>query len=336
MKERMPHQQERMAALSANHHHHHHQHYHPVMIRSSFGSSGSSAMGNIEAIMNHNRVCKMGGQPKVQQQYHPSSSHHRLHQSNSLSADTTGGASAHCFAASSEKKKNQHQRRNQRQQDHDVDSTNCQLERLNLKEPSSSTKAPAIPTEVRVVRSLGLAGGEPDDSSSSSSPLQLPEPVAIPDVNTVLALATHPPESPTTHVVSVAEEDEEDGSELAEGVEEQVGSSSLKAASNTTTAATAAATLSPLAASREQFLIFIKILFKILDQTNEIHTRNRAKKLVAECTRKNRSGDPRYTPLMEAVEKRLRLFVGEAHWRKAMMLLRHYYLKQKQQQQQPK
>jgi hypothetical protein len=77
-------------------------------------------------------------------------------------------------------------------------------------------------------------------------------------------------------------------------------------------------------ASREEFLIFIKILFKVLDQAQEIHTRNRAKKLVAECTRKNRQGDPLYMPLMDAVQKRLRLFVGEAHWRKSMLLLRHY------------
>lgn len=90
-----------------------------------------------------------------------------------------------------------------------------------------------------------------------------------------------------------------------------------------------------VAASREQFLVFIKILFKILDQAQEVHTRNRAKKLVAECTRKNREGDPNYTPLMDAVQERLRLFVGEAHWRKAMLLLRHYY-QQKLKQQQPR
>ncbi|KAL3934914.1 MAG: hypothetical protein SGARI_003181 [Bacillariaceae sp.] len=88
-------------------------------------------------------------------------------------------------------------------------------------------------------------------------------------------------------------------------------------------------TVAEAAASREHFLVFIKILFKVLDQSQEVHTRNRAKKLVAECTRKNRQGDPLYTPLMDAVQKRLRLFVGEAHWRKSMMLLRHYYQQQR-------
>jgi hypothetical protein len=77
--------------------------------------------------------------------------------------------------------------------------------------------------------------------------------------------------------------------------------------------------------SRERFLKFIKILFKILDQAKESHTRNRAKQVVAECTRKNRLGDPNYVPLVEAVQKRLSLFVGEAYWRKALLFLRYYY-----------
>jgi hypothetical protein len=75
---------------------------------------------------------------------------------------------------------------------------------------------------------------------------------------------------------------------------------------------------------REHFLIFIKILFKCLDQANEPEVRNKAKKIVAECTRRNRQGDLDFSPLMEAVEKRLRGFVGEAKWRRALLLLRHY------------
>jgi hypothetical protein len=74
---------------------------------------------------------------------------------------------------------------------------------------------------------------------------------------------------------------------------------------------------------REHFLIFIKILFKCLDQANEPEVRNNAKKIVSECTRKNRQGDSNFTPLMEAVEKRLRGFVGEVQWRRALLLLRH-------------
>jgi hypothetical protein len=78
---------------------------------------------------------------------------------------------------------------------------------------------------------------------------------------------------------------------------------------------------------RERFLIFIKILFKCLDQGNEPTVQQRAKKIIAECTRRNRLGDPQFSPLMEAVEKRLRGFVGEVHWRRAMLLLHHFSAK---------
>jgi hypothetical protein len=71
-----------------------------------------------------------------------------------------------------------------------------------------------------------------------------------------------------------------------------------------------------------------------LDQAGEVYTKQRAKKLVAECTKKHRLGHKEYDPLMPAVEQRLRLFIGEQHWRKSMVLLRHYYLTTKQQRQQ--
>ena len=88
-----------------------------------------------------------------------------------------------------------------------------------------------------------------------------------------------------------------------------------------------ASTNSTIRSQREQFLVFIKILFKCLDQANEPEVRNKAKRIVAECTRRNRLGDPGYAPLMAAVEKRLRTFVGEALWRRSLLLLRHYMAK---------
>jgi hypothetical protein len=75
---------------------------------------------------------------------------------------------------------------------------------------------------------------------------------------------------------------------------------------------------------REHFLMFIKILFKCLEQANEPEVRNKAKQIVAECIRRNRQDDSNFTPLMEAVEKRLRGFVGELQWRRSLLLLRHY------------
>mmetsp|Transcript_30143 Transcript_30143/g.56547 ORF Transcript_30143/g.56547 Transcript_30143/m.56547 type:complete len:300 (-) Transcript_30143:916-1815(-) len=79
-----------------------------------------------------------------------------------------------------------------------------------------------------------------------------------------------------------------------------------------------------LAMERENFLLFVKILFKILDQANEQHTATRAKRIVLECRRRSQQGDPNFHPLMGALESRLRRFVGESTWRKAHLFLHHY------------
>jgi len=76
--------------------------------------------------------------------------------------------------------------------------------------------------------------------------------------------------------------------------------------------------------SREQFLVFVKILLKCLEQTQSVQICSRAKKIIGDCTKRNRAGDPEFTPLMDAVEKRLRPFVGEAQWIRALLLLRHF------------
>ena len=73
---------------------------------------------------------------------------------------------------------------------------------------------------------------------------------------------------------------------------------------------------------RENFLLFIKILFKILDENPT--AKSRAQRIVMECRRRNQQGDPNYDPLMDGVERHLRVFVGEANWRKSHMLLHHY------------
>jgi hypothetical protein len=98
----------------------------------------------------------------------------------------------------------------------------------------------------------------------------------------------------------------------------------------TTTATTTATTIMTelqAAKSRQQrflFALFIKILFKILDESGDKELRCQARKLVLICTQKNRSGDPDYLPMTSAIELRLRLFVGETHWKKAQGFLRMY------------
>ncbi len=75
---------------------------------------------------------------------------------------------------------------------------------------------------------------------------------------------------------------------------------------------------------RENFLLFIKILFRILEQAQEPQTKLRAQRIVVECRRKYQQGDPNFAPLMEAVQRRLRRFVGEANWSKAHLFMHHY------------
>lgn len=89
-----------------------------------------------------------------------------------------------------------------------------------------------------------------------------------------------------------------------------------------------AADVSVTRAQRTRFLVFMKILFKVLEQANDYELRNQAKSIVAECTRRNRLGDPGFVPLIGAVDKRLRRLVGESRWKRASILLRHFAAKQ--------
>jgi hypothetical protein len=79
----------------------------------------------------------------------------------------------------------------------------------------------------------------------------------------------------------------------------------------------------PLVLERVNFLMFIKILFKILEDAKEPETRSKAQRIVLECRRRSKQGDPHFLPLVEACEERLRVFVGEAMWRRAHLFLHH-------------
>lgn len=78
-------------------------------------------------------------------------------------------------------------------------------------------------------------------------------------------------------------------------------------------------------AQKKRFALFVKILFKQLDRSEEsAELREVAKNIVLDCTRRNRLGDPDYKPLMDAVDRRLRHHVGEAHWRRAHLYMQQY------------
>jgi hypothetical protein len=85
----------------------------------------------------------------------------------------------------------------------------------------------------------------------------------------------------------------------------------------------------PAVVERENFLMFVKILFKILEDAKEPETRSKAQRIVMECRRRSQQGDPNFIPLMEALERRLRGFVGEAKWRRAHLFLHHYISKKR-------
>jgi hypothetical protein len=73
----------------------------------------------------------------------------------------------------------------------------------------------------------------------------------------------------------------------------------------------------PMLSDRQKFLVFVKVLFKLLEGQSEHSTLQRAKAIVAECTQRNRMGDSRYIPLQDAIRVRLRLVVGESNWTRA-------------------
>lgn len=79
--------------------------------------------------------------------------------------------------------------------------------------------------------------------------------------------------------------------------------------------------LSDEAEQKKTFLLFMKILFKSIEDSE---VRDTAKTIVSDCTRRNRQGDPHYTPLIKAIDSRLRHHVGEAQWRRAHMYTQRF------------
>jgi hypothetical protein len=77
---------------------------------------------------------------------------------------------------------------------------------------------------------------------------------------------------------------------------------------------------------RMRLLIFIKIILKCLaDDDPSLHLK--AKKIVTDCTRKNREGIPGYNPLADVITRQLRMTVGEVHWNRAKRLMEYYLRK---------
>ncbi|CAJ1942106.1 unnamed protein product [Cylindrotheca closterium] len=89
------------------------------------------------------------------------------------------------------------------------------------------------------------------------------------------------------------------------------------------------------AQKRRHFLILVQIIFKVLKQAKAQDAITfHCKKVIRECTQRNRQGDPNFTSLVDSATPRLRKVVGEKTWRRSILLLKHY-IQQQQQQQQP-
>jgi hypothetical protein len=83
----------------------------------------------------------------------------------------------------------------------------------------------------------------------------------------------------------------------------------------------------PKLSSKMRLMVFIKIILKCLETDDpDPSVRLNAKRVIAECTKKNREGHPDYTPLEEAIERRLRFAVDDCHWNRAQTLMDHYIM----------
>lgn len=95
----------------------------------------------------------------------------------------------------------------------------------------------------------------------------------------------------------------------------------MTAAFRTTTLEVEEEPKSVIRIERETFLLFVKILFKVLEDDPPVRTR--AERIVVQCRRRSQMGDPAFLPLMSAVERHLRALVGEATWRRVHLLVHH-------------
>lgn len=87
-------------------------------------------------------------------------------------------------------------------------------------------------------------------------------------------------------------------------------------------------TVSAEALEKKTFLLFVKILFKLLKEHQGDEFTNKAKHVVMECRKRNQQNHPAFVPLMEALERHLKRLVGEKIWARAHFYLHHYLGKQ--------
>ncbi|CAB9504716.1 expressed unknown protein [Seminavis robusta] len=81
---------------------------------------------------------------------------------------------------------------------------------------------------------------------------------------------------------------------------------------------------------RREFLLFVRVLIKCIEQSNNYKLTMQTKALVAECVKRNRMGDPHFTPLQDSMALRLRGLVGPQYWTKAKECMHSFQSAKKQ------
>ena len=65
---------------------------------------------------------------------------------------------------------------------------------------------------------------------------------------------------------------------------------------------------------RRDLLLFVRILIKCIEMSQNTKLCMQTKAMVSECVKRNRMGDPHFSPLQENLEMRLRALVGPDYW----------------------
>jgi hypothetical protein len=79
---------------------------------------------------------------------------------------------------------------------------------------------------------------------------------------------------------------------------------------------------------RKYFLVFVRILIKLLERSDDMVMAVKVRKMVMECIEYHRAGGqhhPQYKSLVDAVEQRLQILVGEDYWINAKTFLSLYH-----------
>jgi hypothetical protein len=76
--------------------------------------------------------------------------------------------------------------------------------------------------------------------------------------------------------------------------------------------------------SRARFIVFLQILLRRLEASDNIRLKQEVKRIVLRHTKLNRMGDS--TPLVSYLQYHLRKLVGEVHWNMALRATRCYFV----------